>query len=145
MRDAITRAGRHHQRGERERRRDGERTGRRGHMVIALAVALVGVLATSAPPALGAGFDPADSLDTARFDHTATALADGRVLVAGGYNSSGPTASAEIYDPATNSWSAADSLDTARYDHTATALADGRVLVAGGVGSSGLSASAEIY
>jgi hypothetical protein len=48
-------------------------------------------------PATGT-FAPAGSLSTGRYDHTATLLADGTVLIAGGYPSwDQPTANAEIY------------------------------------------------
>ena len=59
--------------------------------------------------------------------HTATLLADGSVLVAGG--SDGPQASAytETYAPAGNQWQAAGSMGSQREFHTATLLADGRV------------------
>jgi hypothetical protein len=66
----------------------------------------------------------------------ATPLADGRVLVAGGEGlapSEPPLASAEIFDPATDSWTATGAMTTARLGHTLTLLADGRVLAAGGM------------
>ena len=63
----------------------------------------------------------------------------------GGISGGAASAGAEIYDPASDSWSAAGSLATARYHHTATPLADGRVLVAGGFSGGAASASAEIY
>jgi hypothetical protein len=66
--------------------------------------------------------------------HTATLLPDGRVLVVGGGNGTGPTASEELWDPATATFSRAGSLAGARMMHTATLLPDGRVLVVGGSG-----------
>ena len=75
------------------------------------------------------------ALSTARYDHTATLLPNGKVLVAGGYSiSSDYLSSAELYDPATGTWTATGALSTARYDHTATLLPNGKVLVAGGYG-----------
>ena len=54
--------------------------------------------------------------------------------------------SAELYDPATGSWSNTGSLGTARQSHTATLLASGKVLVAGGIDSNiNTSSSAELY
>src|SRR6266705_345561 len=46
------------------------------------------------------------SLTTARGLHTATLLPNGKVLVAGGVNGSVLLASAELYDPASGTWSA---------------------------------------
>ena len=86
------------------------------------------------------------SLDTARFEHTATLLPNGMVLVAGGLDSRGNLlASAQLYDPESGSWTATGSLHVARVDQTATLLPNGIVLVAGGVDSSGYSASTELY
>jgi hypothetical protein len=53
--------------------------------------------------------------------------------------------SAELYDPASGTWTATGSLGTARYQHTATLLPNGEVLVAEGYNSSGYLASAELY
>ncbi len=74
------------------------------------------------------------SLNTARAFHTATLLANGTVLITGGQNSQGVTlASAEIYNPATGSFSPLSSTMTSpREFHTATLLPDGQVLIAGG-------------
>ena len=57
--------------------------------------------------------------------HTATLMADGRVLIAGG-------GSAALYDPTKGTWRATGQMIEQRYYHTATLLPDGRVLVAGG-------------
>ncbi len=76
--------------------------------------------------------------------HSATLLADGRVLVAGGWTGSQTLASVEIYDPASNDWSQTGALVEARHGHSSTLLADGRVLIVGGYRGTWL-ASAEIY
>jgi hypothetical protein len=83
--------------------------------------------------------------------HTSTVLADGRVLVAGGYAlGDGPLASASLYDPATNTFSPTGSLAEARGEQSSTLLSDGRVLIAGGgiagwVFSGTFLASAELF
>lgn len=93
------------------------------------------------------GLTPAPIMLQKRWDHTATLLTNGKVLVAGGQFLSGSLSSAELHDPATNSWSAATSLSEARYWHTATRLTNGKVLVVGGVNPTTGSyfASAELY
>ena len=88
------------------------------------------------------------NMAAARFYHSASRLSDGRVLVAGGSkDSEGYTviASAEVYDPAEDAWSATGSMATARKDYTATLLSDGRVLVAGGHDGESSIGSAEVY
>ena len=74
--------------------------------------------------------------------HTATLLADGRVLVAGGMNSNQSSNAAEIFDPASGKFTSTASLGTPRWGHTATLLHDGRVLIAGGVASGSSSPAA---
>ena len=67
-----------------------------------------------------------------RAAHTATKLADGRVLIAGGFGVGRNERSMEIFVPGTATFVPAGDLDVPRYSHTATLLADGRVLIAGG-------------
>jgi hypothetical protein len=67
-------------------------------------------------------------------------LQNGKVLVAGGSGDKG----AELYDPATGTWSHTANLNIGRRDHTATLLTNGKVLVAGGQPSSSNN-SAELY
>ena len=84
------------------------------------------------------------TLVIARISHTATLLPDGKVLVVGGLGRIEgelvDLTSAELYDPATNLWTATGSLNIARKVHTATLLPNGQVLVAGGGNN-----SAELY
>jgi hypothetical protein len=78
------------------------------------------------------------SMTAARAYHTATTLADGRVLVIGGVDENGQAlASTELYDPRADRWTAGPSLLAARREHTATLLPDGSVLVVGGFDSNG--------
>ena len=89
-------------------------------------------------PATGS-WSAAGRLSARFFDHTATLLLDGRVLVAGG-------GSAALYDPEKGIWHDAGKMVKERSHHTATLLPDGRVLVAGGIfGGQRVLASAELY
>jgi N-acetylneuraminic acid mutarotase len=93
------------------------------------------------------------SLGSARGIHIATLLPDGKVLAAGGNHNSpaAPTivasSSAELYDPATGTWTATGSLNAPRSTHTATLLPSGKVLVEAGyyVNSNVQLFSAELY
>ena len=76
------------------------------------------------------------SLDTARDSHAAVLLPNGKVLVVGGVirGTDGNyriLSSAELYDPATGTWSVTGSLGTARQYPTATLLPSGKVLALG--------------
>jgi len=84
-------------------------------------------------------FLPAGDLQNAREFHTATLLANGKVLVAGsghqdGYCING-IPSAELYDPAANSFALTGAMTIGRYAQTATLLANGKVLMTGGFSS----------
>ncbi|MBI5068618.1 MAG: hypothetical protein HZB56_10290 [Deltaproteobacteria bacterium] len=72
---------------------------------------------------------------TARYWHTATELPSGKVLVTGGctggYPCTATTATAELYDPVSGTWSATGDLPAGVFGHTATSVPDG-VLVVGG-------------
>jgi hypothetical protein len=69
-------------------------------------------------------------MTTARADATATLLGNGRVLLAGGGNPSATT-TAELYNPASGTWSATGSMTDFHPLGSAALLQDGRVLVAG--------------
>ncbi|CAF0864775.1 unnamed protein product [Didymodactylos carnosus] len=90
-------------------------------------------------------WNTATSMATARYAHTATLLSSGKVLITGGYGSSGVLASSEIFDPSTGQWNPTASLATARDTHIATMLSSGKVLITGGYGSSDALASSEIF
>ncbi len=80
------------------------------------------------------------SMATGRFEHTATRLRDGRVVVAGGLGpaaaggSQKPLASTEIYDPAAKAFVGSSNLNGARTNHAAVLLGDNAVLLSGGSG-----------
>ena len=120
-------------------------TGNRGRSmsrflpIIALALHCGGI--TASAQAQG-DFVRVGDMVTARYWHTATLLPEGRVLIAGGTEST----YAELYDPAARVFTTISEMTTARRGHTATLLHDGRVLIAGGSDGSGrLLASAELY
>lgn len=96
-----------------------------------------GTSALNPPLAAVQIYDPAGdvwagvaSLKTARAEHAAVALPDGRVLVLGGLRHA-PLADAEVYDPARDTWTRIAPMGQARYGHAAT-VSEGLVIVTGG-------------
>ena len=90
-------------------------------------------------------FTATGNMTTSRAAHTATLLGNGKVLIAGGYESGNILASAELYDPSTGTFTATGSMTAARLGHTATLLQSGKVLIAGGNDDNNYLASAELY
>ena len=96
------------------------------------------------------------AMSTVRAEPGAALLPSGKVLVVGGALGDGAAvpvagaavASAELFDPTTNTWSLTVSPSTARTAFTATLLSNGNVLAAGGTTVTGLNANisnAELY
>ena len=104
-------------------------------------------LATAELYVPGSGFMPTShNMVHGRRDHTATLLPNGKVLLAGGSGGYPPTA--ELYDPATDTFSltTGNLIGYGRSGHTATLLPNGNVLLAGGTnGATGWLKSAELY
>jgi Galactose oxidase, central domain len=120
-----------------------------GRVLIAGGLSPSGTLASAEiyDPATGV-FSMTGPMSTGRFGHSATALPDGRALIVGGWsgtllNTSGQPSSyqgqavgnAEIYDPASGTFTAAGTLNQASYAHGAALRPDGTVLVVGGSNS----------
>ena len=96
--------------------------------------------------------EPGGDAPRGRWRHSATLLADGKVLIAGGFARIDDGASftdatrtfVDIYNPDTNTWLTVTSMARARVDHTAATLPNGKVLVVGGFTGAG-SPRAELY
>lgn len=117
------------------------------HVAGLLAVWMLVLLALLAcGNASASGFIPAAAPATARSGHTSTLLPSGKVLVVGGVGAGGVTlSSTELYDTATNTWSAGPALAGARANHTATLLRSGKVLVVGGFDGTTVLGTAQLY
>lgn len=101
----------------------------------AIALVISALIAGSASAALTSGrITEVGRTSEARASHTATRLADGRVLIAGGMERNGVFfASADIFDATANTFRVArHAMTMKRVSHSATLLGDGRVLIAGG-------------
>jgi len=126
------------------------------------------VLVTGGQDASGRSLDTAEILDdetapafrllaskmgSHRADHEAVRLPSGQVLVLGGEDDPGDGSgdvlllTVDVFDPATETFTAMPPLGTARDDHRALRLLDGRVLVTGGESttSDGSIADCEAY
>ena len=87
-------------------------------------------------------FTSTGNMSHGRADTTATLLASGRIVIAGG----GYLASAESYEPATGTFATTGAMMTDRDSHTTTLLANGKLLVTGGGNvNAGPLSSAEVY
>lgn len=99
-------------------------------------------------PASGT-FTATGSMVATREEHTAVLLGNGNVLVSGGnkltLTSSTPLSSAELYNPATGTWTATGSMSNARSGHTSTLLTNGYVIDCGGSNAVNELNSSEIY
>jgi len=88
-------------------------------------------------------------MNSARNLPTATLLANGKVLIAGGFNFTGDLTSTDMYDPATNTFAPptqTPSMNSGRELPTAMLLPNGKVLIVGGADDSGADlASVELY
>ena len=78
--------------------------------------------------------------------HTATLLPDGRVMVAGGIDTTGTAvATTQLYDPRAGTWTAATAMHDAREEGQAVTLTDGRILVTGGANTTGALTATELF
>lgn len=89
---------------------------------------------TVTAPALTA-WSTLPNMNQFRYGHTATLLADGKVLIAGGAGDTPQapaTATAEIFNPATGTFTPTGSMTRIRAFHAAVLLPNGKVLISGG-------------
>jgi N-acetylneuraminic acid mutarotase len=107
------------------------------HFLLIASIVFAATTLLPQPCHAGAGFENTGNLVYGRINHTATLLPNGKVLAVGGDGSypgafSPALPFAELYAPATRTWTATGSLAHARNGHTATLLPNGKVLVVGG-------------
>ncbi len=83
-------------------------------------------------------------MKSVRFSASSVVLPDGRILVAGGIVNTNPVSSAEIFSPATSSWTAAQSMHVARASFSLTVVPGG-VMAAGSYSRLGTTNSTEVF
>ncbi len=121
-----------------------------GGVVIAGGQTLDGTPLGSTEVMVGDLFHRAGDLETARRKHASVTLGDGTVLVCGGFGPTGGTIpTAELFNPATETWTSVPPMNEDRANHAATLLSDGKVLVTGGftnrTGVLAYTAGAEVF
>jgi MYXO-CTERM domain-containing protein len=104
---------------------------------------------TRYPAVLDPGWEATASMTTARMKFTMTNISSNRLLIAGGATTATMatvTATAEIYNPSSDTFAVADSMDVPRAAHAATVAATGNVVVFGGSTTSNVCLdSAEVW
>ena len=121
--------------------------------VLALLCASLTIHASTAAAQVNTFAATGNLVTSPRYQHTATLLNDGKVLITGGltYSTTTPPtistlASAELYDPTTLAFAATSNMSAGRSAHTATLLNNGQILISGGAGTTGAElASVELY
>lgn len=99
-------------------------------------------------PASGTWSPTTDMAQVPRWFFETIPLADGRVMVAGGFGSSGLLDGVEIFDPGLGLWMQSNAMNMPRYTAVSAQLPDGRILIAGGytrssTGAEGVTNTAE--
>src|ERR1035437_7115848 len=99
---------------------------------LALALAALALSLSAIQPAQAAAWTTNSSMIKARYGHTVTLLPNGKLLAAGGYSTNliaslNYLAMAELYDPASGTWTLTGAQVAPRAFHTATLLPNGKV------------------
>lgn len=82
-------------------------------------------------------FVPAGRMSSGRYWHTSTTMADGNIMLVGGFDGTTALDTAEVFDTASGTFTQMTGLNTARYGHSAVLLDNGNILVVGGISAAG--------